>query len=133
MLPINKNDVEWDIAIANRMHERIRDEVLTELLARDRKRGIPADGKVTVLDDEHIVIDRSLRDARHTGREHRMLSFRRWVQFCSEPRDEAAFKRELAVADRKQRITKGLEYTAEVAEAVSPKGHGHSKKRKVEV
>ena len=102
MLIDTKTNAPWPPQWANMALRRIKGKASADLVARYISRGIPESGQVytTEKDEkgEHkraiCTVDRSLAGKRHTGRESRILRESRWRDFCSKPRDLAAFKAE---------------------------------------
>jgi len=78
----------WTKVHTNRMLQCVRAACQAELNRRDKEAGLETLYSET---DEGIVIDREKAALRSTGRGLRMLTVRKWTDFCAEPRDEALY------------------------------------------
>ena len=122
---------DWAGANCDIVLERIREEVDAELRARDATRGIPliqdlfdengttigtTDSFKVYVDDgkKSFIVDQHLASLKHTGRERRLMIKRRWVQFCSQRRDEAAEAAAAGMTARASELALMLESTSEV-------------------
>ena len=129
---------EWAGANCDIVLKGIRQEVDAELRARDASHGIPqvqdlldGDGvkvgtienfKVYVDDGQQFAVDQHLADLKHTGRERRLMIKRRWTQFCSQRRDEAAEAAAAGMGARETELAQMLGSTAEVEASDRPLG-----------
>lgn len=122
---------EWAGNNCDIVLERIRKEVDAELRTRDASRGIPQrqdlfdengvkigtveNFKVYLDDGKRLfVVDQNLSSLKHRGRERRLMIKRRWIQFCSERRDEAAEAAAAGMTERENELATMLESTREV-------------------
>lgn len=107
MRPINEaTGKKWSEANAQRMYKAIRTKALKALTARDAERGIPQPtGQVYLREDGsteedetasgRFVVDRHLADLKHTGRELRLLTAKKWNEFCaSRDKDDTIIRRD---------------------------------------
>lgn len=95
MFPFNKDKTVWSEKNSNIAHRAITAQVKDDLIARDIRRGVPADHKtytVTNPGDERgtFVIDPDLAAKKHSGLDSRLLRRARWAEFCSVPQNEVA-------------------------------------------
>lgn len=100
----SKTSKPWSPGHVNSMLGHIRQACVKELRRRDQAAGIPEDGKVyTVTGDEggnareHLRVDRDLAGKKSTGRELRMLTERKWAEFCAVPRHELHYAKVLGL------------------------------------
>lgn len=128
----------WSSENSSLALEQIKDEVRSELRARDASRGIPQ--RKDVLDDNGVkigekenfqvykddgkvyAVDQHLASLKHSGRENRLMVERRWAQFCAEPRDEIALSAKAGLTERQNELARTLERTAEVEASDKPLG-----------
>jgi len=126
MRPIDsKTGKPWNEVNANAMLRDIKAEAVRQLKARDKARGIPEDGKMyreVERDPEHpdelpkmIVPDPELAHVKRScGRDLNLLIKYRWMEFISEPRDEASYALETSTTERAAALIKAKAVAASV-------------------
>lgn len=132
MRPIDsKTGKPWGEVNANAMLREIKVEAVRQLKARDKARGIPEDGKMyeeVERDPKHpdelpkiiVPIPELAYVKRSCGRDLNLLVKYRWMEFVSEPRDEAAYALETATTERAAALIKAKAIAASVEASLIP-------------
>ena len=114
MFPFNPDKTIWSYDSAKIAHRLIRNQVTSDLRARDTRRGLPETGRVYEEGDAEsekgpFVINRDWSEKKHTGAETSTLLRARWAEFCSSPQNERDCVEKYETAIRKDRVARMIE------------------------
>lgn len=119
------NGKRWPDVLANRMLHHIRSVAIAQLRDRDVKL---ANGRPLTIEKRlpsgnvKVVIDPGVAYSRHSGEDTQRLVRKRWVDFCSHPRDAATFAAKFQKTEREKLMATYLEQGEEIEQTLQAAG-----------